>query len=72
MHNRQWACAQHIYGIDVCIMYLAAINKRYEYLVSNLAWSDCIYFYRVEKSLLTLPLNFLLQNQHMPLSLIDC
>ena len=51
------------------IMYVAAINKRYENLVSNLAWSDCIYFYGVEKSLFTLPLNFLLQNQHMRLIL---
>ena len=44
MHNRQWASAQHIYGsyrFLLCIMYLAATNKRYENLVSNLAW-DCI------------------------------
>ena len=28
---------------------IAVINKKYENLVSNLEWSDCIYFYGVNK-----------------------
>ena len=51
-------------------MYLAAINKRYKNLVSNLAWSDYICFYAVEKSF-DFTTEFPTTNQYMPLTLID-